>query len=72
MNGLNILVVNALRKTFHHSHQTLQEALHLIGEVQPKQAYLVHMSHEMGLHAEVEKELPKGVHLAYDGLRVQF
>lgn len=72
LNGLNVLVVNALRKTFYHSHQTLQEALYLIGEVQPKQAYLVHMSHEMGLHAEVEKELPKGVHLAYDGLRVQF
>ena len=72
LNGLNVLVVNALRKTFHHSHQTLQEALYLIGEVQPQQAYLVHMSHEMGLHAEVEKELPKGVHLAYDGLRVQF
>ena len=72
LNGLNVLVVNALRKTFHHSHQTLEEALHLIGEVQPKQAYLVHMSHEMGMHAEVEKELPKGVHLAYDGLCVQF
>ncbi len=71
LRGLDLLVVNALRKTYHHSHQTLQDALRLIAEVNPRQAYLVHMSHDMGLHAEVEEKLPSHVHLAYDGLCVR-
>ncbi len=66
INGLNILVVNALRNHPHHSHQSLSEALELIEDVRPKFAYLIHMSHEIGLHAEVEKRLPQNVHLACD------
>ena len=71
MRGVDILVINALRKERHFSHYCLPEALEVIGKVGPKRAYLTHISHEMGLHAEEEKELPKGVELAYDGLTVE-
>ena len=68
LNGLNILILNALRQYPHHSHQMLSEALDLIEKIKPRETYLIHMSHQMGLHAEVEARLPSHVHLAYDGL----
>ena len=68
LRNLDVLVINALRKTTHVSHFTLAEALELIADLQPKQAYITHISHQMGLHAEVQKELPPNVSLAYDGL----
>lgn len=71
LKGVDVLVINALRKQPHLSHQTLNEALQVIGRVNPREAYLVHMSHHMGLTAEVEKELPPHVHFAYDGLTVE-
>lgn len=70
LKGLDVLVINALRQTWHIAHQTLDEALALIEQVAPKKAYLIHMSHDMGLHAEVSKKLPPHVELAYDGLIV--
>lgn len=70
LQNLDILVVNALRKEKHLSHFNLDEALALIAEVKPRQAYLTHISHLMGFHAEVSKELPENVHLAYDGLNL--
>lgn len=71
INGVKVLVVNALRKEKHFSHFSLPEALELIKTVNPGRAYLTHISHEMGLHAEVEKMLPEGVFLAYDNLEVE-
>ncbi|MFN8356422.1 MAG: MBL fold metallo-hydrolase [Spirosomataceae bacterium] len=71
LEGLQVLVLNALQKTHHISHFTLEQALSMIERIKPKQAYLTHMSHKMGLHAEVENELPPNVFLAYDGLRLQ-
>lgn len=71
LKGVNLLVINALRKEKHFSHYCLPEALEVVKEVAPQQAYLTHISHEMGLHAEVERELPTGVHLAYDNLEVE-
>ncbi len=68
VKGTQVLVLNALRKTTHISHFTLDEALEVIDKVKPKIAYITHISHMMGLHAEVTKELPAHVHLAYDGL----
>lgn len=68
--GVEVLVVNALRREPHDSHFSLDEALALIAQVKPQAAYLTHMSHEMGLYAAVEPSLPAGVHLAYDGLEV--
>ena len=70
LEGIKIMIVNALRKKPHHSHQSLDEALKLISDVRPQQSYLIHMSHEMGLHEEVENTLPQHVHLAYDGLEI--
>ncbi len=68
LEGLDVLILNALRKEKHISHFNLDEALELIKEINPKQAYLTHVSHLMGKHAETEKELPSNVNIAYDGL----
>ncbi len=70
IKGTNVLVVNALRKEPHHSHFNLEEALDFIEKVKPEKAYLTHISHLMGFHDEVEKELPKNVHLAFDNLQL--
>ena len=72
LRDLDVLVINALRKTTHVSHFTLAEALKLIADLNPKQAYITHISHQMGLHAEVNKELPPNVSLAHDGLILHF
>ncbi len=70
MRGSEVLVINALRQEKHISHFTLEEALAVIEEVKPAVAYLTHMSHQMGKHAEIELDLPANVHLAWDGLRI--
>lgn len=62
------LVLNALHQQEHYSHLNLAEALELIQQIQPQQTFLTHMSHRMGLYKTISAELPKGVHLAYDGL----
>ncbi len=69
--GVDTLVVNALRKEEHLSHMNLPQALALIEKVNPRQGYLTHVSHQMGLYAEVSKELPANVEFAYDGLVVE-
>lgn len=71
MEGSDIIVINALQKEHHMSHFTLSEALKLINQLLPKKAFLTHMSHRMGLHAEIETELPENVYLAYDGLTIE-
>lgn len=71
LKGVKVMVINALRREKHFSHFSLPEALEVIDKVQPEQAYLTHISHEMGLHSEVEKTLPEGVFLAYDNLEVE-
>lgn len=68
--GVKTLVVNALHLSWHHSHLNLEEALDFISEVKPDQAWLIHVSHHMGLYAERSVLLPKGVRLAWDGLIV--
>jgi phosphoribosyl 1,2-cyclic phosphate phosphodiesterase len=70
LTGTKTLVVNALRREKHISHFSLDEALALIEEIKPQRAYLTHISHLMGLHDEVEKDLPANVRLAYDGLQI--
>lgn len=70
IKGTHVLVVNALRKEPHHSHFNLDEALDFIAKINPERAYLTHISHLMGFHDEVQKELPQGVFLAYDGLTI--
>jgi phosphoribosyl 1,2-cyclic phosphate phosphodiesterase len=68
LKNLDVLVLNALRITPHNTHFNLQEALDFIALVQPKKAYLTHISHLLGFHEDVQKELPENVFLAYDNL----
>ena len=70
LKGVEVLVLNALRKEPHHSHFNLEEALGFIEKIKPKRAYLTHISHVMGFHEEVQKELPPNVFLAYDNLQI--
>ncbi|MBN4072607.1 MBL fold metallo-hydrolase [Crocinitomix catalasitica] len=70
--GVKELVLNALRKEPHISHFTLAEALKIIEDIKPEKAFLTHISHLMGIHDEVNKELPDNVFLAHDGLQVEF
>lgn len=72
IRGSRIIVLNALRKKKHYSHFNLEEALGIMEELRPEQGFLTHISHQMGLHQEVEKELPGFVRLAFDGLRISF
>lgn len=71
LGGLDVLVINSLQKDKHHSHFSLDESLEVIEKLKPKTAYLTHLSHKMGFHAEVEKELPPHVRIAYDGQTIE-
>jgi phosphoribosyl 1,2-cyclic phosphate phosphodiesterase len=68
LENLDVLIIDALRQQEHPSHESLAEALANIARIRPREAYLIHMSHQIGLHDRVEKELPPHVHLTYDGL----
>lgn len=70
--GSEEIVVNALRHTAHISHFTLGEAMALVKELKVPYAFLTHISHQLGKHEEVTKELPAHIHLAYDGLSRSF
>lgn len=70
IRGSKTLVINALRKEEHISHLNLEQALALIEELEVETAYLTHLSHLMGLHADLVPQLPPHVHLAYDGLQI--
>ena len=71
LKGSKILVINALRKTTHISHFNLKEALQIIDRIKPNKAYLIHLSHLMGTHRELEIELPENVEIAVDGLTIE-
>lgn len=71
IKNCDVLVVNALRIEKHQSHFNLDEALQFVKQVNPKKAYFTHISHLLGFHEEVESQLPKNVHLAYDGLKIE-
>jgi len=72
LQGLDILVINALRYEVHKTHLNVEEALELVDKIKPKTTYFTHISHHLGFHAEVEEQLPDNVHLAYDGLILSF
>lgn len=71
LRNAKVLVLNALRKQTHISHFSLKEAIDLVNEVKPERAYFTHISHQLGLHHEVEEELPDNINLAYDGLKIE-
>ncbi len=71
--NLDYLILNCIRKEhLHPAHFILPQVLELFEELKPKKLYLTHISHHLGLHNEVEQELPENVHLAYDGFELQF
>lgn len=69
--GSKIVVVNGLRHEDHISHFTLQQAIDLINELGAERGYITHISHQLGLHEEVSKELPAHIELAFDGLKIE-
>lgn len=71
LRNLHVLVVDALRIATHPTHFNLQEALNFVDEIKPKKAYFTHISHKLGFHNEVSKQLPENVYLAYDGLKIE-
>lgn len=66
---LDVLVIDALRYRHHPTHLTVNQALEQIEHIAPKRAYLTHIAHEIS-HADLADQLPQGVMLAYDDLRV--
>jgi phosphoribosyl 1,2-cyclic phosphate phosphodiesterase len=68
LKGIEILIICALRKSWHISHLNLEGALKVIELISPEKSYLTHMSHEIGKHADLLKELPANVFPAFDGL----
>jgi phosphoribosyl 1,2-cyclic phosphate phosphodiesterase len=70
IRGSEIIVINALRKTDHISHFKLSEAIALLQDLKPKKAYLTHISHLLGKHDDVQKELPDFIEIAWDGLEI--
>jgi len=70
--GSHTLVLNALRKQAHVSHFTLDEAVSLVNELEVPRAYFTHISHQLGLHKDINQILPSGMELAYDGLTLEF
>lgn len=72
IRGSHTVVLNALRKQPHISHFTLDEALAVVQQLKVSNAYFTHISHQLGLHQQIEAELPAGTHLAFDGLELKF
>jgi len=71
IRGSKILVINALQKQKHISHFTLDEAIAFAQEIGAEKTYLTHISHRLGKHADISKDLPLNIELAYDGLRLE-
>lgn len=70
LKNLKVLVLNALRLKPHFSHFSLDEAIEIIQKLKPEKAYLTHISHGLGLHDEINQQLPENIELSYDGLRL--
>ncbi len=67
IKGSNVMVLNALRKASHISHFTLDEAVAMVHELQVPTGYFTHISHQLGLHQQINEALPTGIALAFDG-----
>lgn len=71
LTGLEVVVLNALRREKHPSHFTLEEAIAIARRIGAKETWFTHISHQLGLHEQVAQELPAGMHLAFDGLKLE-
>ncbi len=70
MKGSKVIIINGLRKRKHHSHFNLDEAIEILQSLKPEKGYITHISHQLGLHEEINRELPRGIALGYDGLKI--
>ena len=70
LENLDVLIINSLRDKPHFAHMSYSEAMSIIEELKPAEAYLTHLNHEAGLHVELEERTPVNVHPGYDGLRI--
>lgn len=68
LQNLDVLVLSALRWTKHYSHFTVDEAIEMVQELKPKQAYFTHISHQLPPYEQLQEYLPEGIDIAYDGL----
>lgn len=71
LEGSKVLVLNALQRENHISHFNLQQAIAVAQRVAAPKTLFTHISHKLGLHAVVEKELPESIALAHDGLTIE-
>jgi|SRR5688500_1741525 phosphoribosyl 1,2-cyclic phosphate phosphodiesterase len=71
LNNLDVLILNALRFEPHETHLNIPEAIALVQELRPEKCFLTHISHDTGLHAEIDAILPAGIRLGYDGLKIR-
>ena len=71
LKGVKVLVLNALRKEEHFTHLNLNQAIEVVNIIKPERAYFTHISHKMGFHDDVQKELPDNIYLAYDNLKIE-
>lgn len=71
LQGLDLLIVNGLRYKEHYSHQTIDDACAFARKIGARCTWLVHMSHQAGLHADLQAKLPDSVFVAYDGLTIE-
>ena len=72
IKGSKTLVINALRHTKHPSHYTLEEAISVAQDIGVQDTYFTHISHQLGKHSDIERQLPEGMHLSFDGLTLEF
>ena len=71
LQGVKVLVINALRREQHYSHFNLEQALAIIDEIKPERAYLTHVSHRLGKYVDVSQELPQNVFLGIDNQLIE-
>ncbi len=71
LKGTRVLVLNALQREKHVSHFNLEEAIEVARKVGAPKTYFTHISHKLGTHKKVEKELPESIALGYDGLTIE-
>jgi phosphoribosyl 1,2-cyclic phosphate phosphodiesterase len=70
LKGTEVLVLNALQREQHISHFNLEEAMAMVEKIKPVRTYFTHISHKLGMHADVSKELPDHISLAHDGFQI--
>ncbi len=71
LEGLDTLIIDALREKAHATHFGIAEALDVVRKVRPRQTFFTHVSHHLD-YEETNRKLPDGVQLSYDGLRIPF